>query len=199
MNDVYPNGSPRPRRNAGFTLMELMIVISIISLLVALTVGGIIGYGYRLAREAAAGGTIQQFALALNQYYNDCGRYPPTPDDRTQNASVYAVLTGDLDNDGEYSPEKGKDIPTTHRSWRRPYMRIDRKRSDAMGNLLDPWGKPYRYFENEHEAPKCLVNKKSFLLYSLGPDRQATDATREDVIDFSKPFNKDNIQNWENE
>ena len=190
----------RTRRH-GFTLMELMIVISIISILATMMVGAISVF-IRMAKVKGTEATIVRFEAALQKYQNDCGAFPPTPKDPTKNGSVFAVLTGDLNNDRQYNPGTGgdkEDISKKHRSWRGPYVKIEPKNFDAEGNVLDMWGVPYRYFENAREAPKCPYKKRSFLLYSHGPDAQATDATREDAIDFTKPFNKDNIQNWEPE
>ena len=185
-----------------FTLMELLIVISIISILATLTAGTVSVF-VKMSKVTGAKATITKFDAALQKYQSDCGAFPATPKDHTQNADVFAALTGDLNHDGVYTPGTGKgggneDIPKNHPTWRGPYL-TESPKTDAEGNVLDLWGKPYRYFENAREAPKCSINPKSFLLYSLGPDGQATDATREDVIDFSKPFNKDNVKNWEDE
>ena len=183
-----------------FTLMELMVVISIISILAAMT-GGTVSIFVRKARTTAAQGTIIRFDAILRKYQGDCGTFPPSPKDPTQNASIFAALTGDLNNDGVYTPGTGgqkEDIDKNHRTWRGPYL-AERLKMDVEGNVLDPWGNPYRYFENAIEAPKCAVKSKSFMLYSLGPDGKGTDATREEAINFALPFNKDNVKNWEDE
>ncbi len=183
--------------NSGFTLIELMVVISIIGVLVALS-SGVITMVRKQNRVTAARATIQKLELALNAYYNDCGLYPPTPEDFRENAEVFGVLTGDITHDGKYDP-KGDDLPKNHRTWRGPYLPMDSKNTDTRGNLKDPWSAPYRYRENDREAPKCPSNPSTFLLYSCGPDRRATDGTREEVIDFALEFNRDNVKNWEDE
>jgi len=37
------------------------------------------------------------------------------------------------------------------------------------------------------------------MIYSCGPDRDSTDETREEIIDYTLEFNRDNIKNWEDE
>jgi type II secretory pathway pseudopilin PulG len=177
--------------------MELMIVISIIGILASLSVGviGVVGAKNRL--EAAKAG-ILRLKQALDQYCNDIGTYPPTPEDRTQNASIIGCLTGDLDHDGVYDPEKG-DIPTSHPTWRRPYLKVVKGELDSEGNFKDPWQQPFRYFKNDGEVNMYKVNPNSFLLYSCGPDRIATDSTRDEAVDYTLAGNKDNVKNWEDE
>ncbi|MFO0889274.1 MAG: prepilin-type N-terminal cleavage/methylation domain-containing protein [Isosphaeraceae bacterium] len=72
------NASPRPRRRrAGFTLVELLVVILILAVLIALlvpTVGGAL----RSAKNAAVGAEINQLAQALNSFKAKYGDYPPS-------------------------------------------------------------------------------------------------------------------------
>ncbi|MCX7848304.1 MAG: prepilin-type N-terminal cleavage/methylation domain-containing protein [bacterium] len=185
-------------RQAGFTLMELMTVITIIGILAALT-GGVVSVVTKQNKVEAAKATILKIQMALEQYYNDIGAYPPTPSE-DGNARVIAALTGDLNGDGVYDPTPGSgDIPRTHPRWRRPYLMVEKSQYDGNMNMVDPWRQPYRYFENEREAPRCKVNPSSFLLFSYGPDMKATAKTREEAIDPTLPYNKDNIKNWEDE
>jgi prepilin-type N-terminal cleavage/methylation domain-containing protein len=185
------------RNIRGFTLMELMVVITIIGILAGLSVGVVGVIGGRNKIEAAKAGVLR-LKQALDAYYNDLGAYPPTPTDRGRNAEVIGCLTGDLDHDGVYNPEAG-DIPLSHPTWRRPYLKLSRIEMDSDGNFLDPWRSPYRYIRNLGDVRNYKVNPNSFLLYSCGPDRGATDATRDEAVDYTLPNNKDNVKNWEDE
>ncbi len=183
----------------GFTLIELMVVISIIAILSTLSVG-IINVVGKQNRMTAAEADLSKIELALQQYYGHFGVYPPSNEDHTKNNVMFGALTGDTGNDGIFTPGENDDIDMKkHRVWRKPYLPIEKRNVDSEGNVTDPWGMPYRYFENRREAPGFKVNQNSFLLYSCGSDRNATDATREEAVDFTLPFNKDNIKNWEDE
>src|SRR6478672_8528305 len=65
--------------NSGFTLVELLIVISLISILAAM---GIVGYRNSVisAREAVLHTDLFRMRDAIDQYYADKGKYPSTLD-----------------------------------------------------------------------------------------------------------------------
>jgi general secretion pathway protein G len=65
------------RYRAGFTLMELLLVLVIIGLLAAL-VGPTLYQRIKPAKEAAARAQIENFMTALDGYFVDTGRYPNT-------------------------------------------------------------------------------------------------------------------------
>lgn len=65
------------RKAAGFTLMELLLVLVIIGLLAAL-VGPTLYQRIKPAKESAARAQIENFATALDSFYIDLGRYPTT-------------------------------------------------------------------------------------------------------------------------
>jgi general secretion pathway protein G len=66
--------SPR-RAIAGFTMMELLIVLVIIGLLAAL-VGPILYQRIKPAKQSVAQAQIQNFMTALDGFFVDLGRYP---------------------------------------------------------------------------------------------------------------------------
>lgn len=65
------------RANAGFTIIELMVVITIIALL---TVAGLISYQKAgvSARNSKRKADLEQIKAALVLYRTDLGTYPPT-------------------------------------------------------------------------------------------------------------------------
>ena len=65
------------RRSRGFTLIEIMVVVSILAILAALVIPNVIGQSDDAKRKAAAVeiGTLKR---SLQMYYLDNGRYPST-------------------------------------------------------------------------------------------------------------------------
>lgn len=104
-------------RDAGFTLMELLLVVLIISVLAALVAPKIIFRG-KEAKVAAAKQQIQNFELALDLYYLDNDLYP------TSEQGLDSLVT-----------EPGTDpLPV---NWNGPYL----KKSVPA----DPWSGEYFY------------------------------------------------------
>jgi len=65
----------KPHRSAGFTLIELMIVLFILGLLAALVAPRLMGRVGK-AKQKTAQAQIQLLATALDLYHLDVGRYP---------------------------------------------------------------------------------------------------------------------------
>lgn len=100
---------------AGFTLVELLVVLAILGLLVAIATPQVIKYLGR-ARIDTARIQIKDLSTALDLYQLDVGRYP------TQQEGLEALVV----NPGA--------LPT----WHGPYVK-------ATAVPLDPWGHPYQY------------------------------------------------------
>ena len=66
-----------PARTAGFTLMELLLVLMIIGMLAAL-VGPTLYQRIKPAKQSAARAQLANFSTALDAFYVDCERYPTT-------------------------------------------------------------------------------------------------------------------------
>jgi general secretion pathway protein G len=103
------------RRQRGFSLVEILVVITIIGLIMALVGPRVVVYlGESKAKAARI--QIESFSSALDLYYLDVGRYPTT-------AEGLAALV-----------QKSGNSP----SWNGPYLK-----GGLVPN--DPWGKPYLY------------------------------------------------------
>ncbi len=107
------------RRQSGFTLFELLVVLSIMALLAALVAPRVIGYLGR-AKEDVARSQMSNLVTSLELYYLDVGQYPKEEDGLT------ALV--------EAPQQSGEPIP----GWRGPYL------NDETG-LIDPWGRPFAY------------------------------------------------------
>ncbi|MFA5793940.1 MAG: type II secretion system protein GspG [Candidatus Brocadiia bacterium] len=129
--------------STGFTLIELMVVISIIALLAGIGIPTIIKSQLK-AKEALAKTEIAGLAGALSMYETDNGRYPE--DDATFSGKP---LVDALQGDAMSSPPKP------------PYYQFKKSRL-ADGEYNSPLNKPYYYRENASEKTKTAEMHNAF-------------------------------------
>jgi len=65
----------RPSRKSGFTLVELMVVLTVIALLLSIVVPDYVGRARR-AEEAVLKENLTVMRDALDKHYADAGKYP---------------------------------------------------------------------------------------------------------------------------
>ncbi|MFC1510608.1 type II secretion system major pseudopilin GspG [Candidatus Omnitrophota bacterium] len=107
------------KKNHGFTLVEVLLVVIIIGILAAMVIPNIAGRGED-ARQAAARADIEaNLSAVLDMYEMDNGRFPTT-------AQGLKSLV-----------EKPTSTPEP-RNWKGPYLKKKRE-------PLDPWGAAYIY------------------------------------------------------
>ena len=63
------------RKNKGFTLIEMLIVIVVIAILALIVIPRLLGAG-RKAKEATLRGDVHQLRNSIQQFEADCGDYP---------------------------------------------------------------------------------------------------------------------------
>ena len=112
-------GAPHPSlgsvADAGYTLLELLVVLTILVLIAGLAAPQFLGY-LGQARSQAAQVQIKNISTALELFYLHNGGYP------SEQVGLSALVKA----------------PPGVPSWHGPYL----KSPEA---LIDPWGRPYRY------------------------------------------------------
>ena len=90
-------------RKKGFSLIELLVVISVIAILMGIILPSVGAYRKR-AMKAKTRADINQLSMALEAYKNDYRRYPSitgsTDYYMALNTLLYKALTGDENGDG---------------------------------------------------------------------------------------------------
>jgi general secretion pathway protein G len=105
--------SNRRKPRAGFTLMELLIVLVIIGLLAAL-VGPTVYQRIKPAKQSAARAQIENFMTGLDNFYIDVNRYP------TAQEGLKALRAKPDGADRWKGPYLKKEVPDD--PWGNPYV-----------------------------------------------------------------------------
>jgi general secretion pathway protein G len=125
---LHPFASAYARRlcavaSAGYTLIEMLVVLTIISLLLGLIGPRVLGY-LGESRVKTTRLQIESFSSALDLFYLDAARYPSS-------AEGLDALT-----------QRPSNIPV----WNGPYLKGGKVPAD-------PWGHPYQYRPSTERVP----------------------------------------------
>ena len=170
-------------KGSGFTLIEILIVISIISILASLVMVAI-ARGRDEVNKALAHTNIATLNQALASYVADEAEYPgqdlkPEPD-RNDFPLLYEALFGERRPRGKggrsapYADFKEKQIvvyDADSETYRKP-TRKEFRDPNARKYVVDPWGHPYVYRCNRSSPRREAWMHRDADIYSLGPNEE---------------------------
>ncbi|WP_421700983.1 type II secretion system major pseudopilin GspG [Aliiroseovarius sp.] len=110
-------GSLRWHRRRGATILEVLVVLSVIAMIAAVVGPRVVGYLGR-AKSETAQLQIDQLSNAVQLFYIDMGRYPGGSE------GLAVLITA----------------PAGAADWQGPYL-------EKAEGLVDPWGRDYVYGE----------------------------------------------------
>lgn len=150
------------KRRQGFTLVELIVVMVIISVLMALMMPAI-REGRNKAMISKAEAEMASISSALSIAKLDCGYYVRISDLNNSDKTTVKVYG----SDGELQDQVEGETEITH--WEPPYY-------ISQNNYLDPWGRQYRIGVVPSEGVMKII--------SAGPDAhfEGDDGEEEDNI-----------------
>ena len=159
-----------------FTLIELLTVISILSILMALTIAGISFAQNKAAEEKTRAG-LEVIKAGLTKYYNEWGEYPVPIDNSGEGRDGAIALYQALSDDGDDEIEGGEGIASNGKEGSGKFVDLRSNghvadEGDSGWFLIDGFGNPYQYRVYDKSQGLDFRNKGSYDLWSYGDDKE---------------------------
>lgn len=192
----------RPRVQ-GFTLIEILIVVSIIAILMSLIVAGI-QVARKKASETIAQNFVNALAQGLDHFYQDEGHFPGAEyaDDENALPALYEALLGEKKPKGkggrsapyvDVKKENVRVFDQNQNEYRLPTF--DEEGDPEVPKFItDPWGEPFWYRVNKgKERAEFRHNMHKTDIWSTGADRKNHNLPDKPEGAEEKP---DDLGNW---
>lgn len=121
-------------KRAGFTLVEMLAVVTIIAILASVSVSGITR-AREISRNTKAEAEARELVNAWMEYYALYGRWPSAVSGQGRIETSYSVLNPIIDSSDSENPRGIVLFNLT-------------KRGGSRGDFTDPWGTPYQLYFN---------------------------------------------------
>lgn len=197
----FARTSPQKQQNgAGFTLLELMIVIVIIGILLGITIPASKGI-LEKANKMAAQNDALQLKAAIGSYFTEYRKYPkrdPKPDDGANpdlsDSTLMDILLA-ADNEAQQGGLNPRRIPFYSGAKAKPagdgkFRKGISSNANGGGDLWDPWTENFRVvmdtdYNNRIPAPSFVTDvsfiPQGVIVWSAGKDKK-DEETKDNVV-----------------
>ena len=188
---------PTTRARHAFTLIELLIVITVIMILMGLLVTGV-GAAMQAAARARTVATMQNIESAVARYQTLNGDLPLIDIGAAEHSDRDPVTEEDLAAMGDEELDR-EILRAVNRLLARTLASIDRdnfgpqaKAIDGEGHIVDSWDMPFvyrtfmQYPTDADELPLAdQPRPDSYQLWSFGPNRENDDGEADDLANWN--------------
>lgn len=183
---------------SAFTLLEIVITISVVIVLASITIGGL-GYYNQKSKISRTQILIASIERALEEYKADHGYYPQNVGATSYTEQVYVALYGDgaltrnastgvvtITTAPNGTPNNTIYLDTLNPSFKGQKLNVE---ASSPYCIVDAWGNRLRYRHNK-PAGQMANPSQDYDLASLGPDGNG------DFNGTSDAAKADDIKNW---
>jgi prepilin-type N-terminal cleavage/methylation domain-containing protein len=179
MKKTRPNGRP----SRGFTLVELLVVISIIIVLAAMSFGAI-SVAMKRKNSVTTLNDVQALAQALDKYYSEYNKMPSLGSseqmtaDGESGAKLLTILLGKEDSNGDMQNPRQIAFLTARISKNKKQGGLVYSNGNQVQGMYDAWGRPLNIkfdddYDDEISSPLNqgdIIRQKRAIVWSFGPD-----------------------------